>query len=515
MELLDGPGTLARWLTPRLKTATVVAIRTGWLSASGIGQIHDALVHVLERGGEVTIVANVSADVTDPDAAKSLAELVANFPGRATVCLVREDTFQHGKAYYVRDQEGRAAAYVGSANLTGHGLGSNHETGVIFDYPEPMTAVVLDSIAAWRQHPAAKLVTPDAVHVSTRPLVELLPAALDEIEAAGSRGGATTGVPTGFADLDALTNGLHPGQLIVIAGRPGLGKSVLALGIARAAAIGAGLTTAIFSLEMGHTEITARLLSAEARVQLYSMRSGQMSEDDWIRLAQRMSELVDVPLFVEDWPKMPVSRIRAICRNLKQHHDLRLVIVDYLQLMASPGRAQNRETAVAEISRSLKLLAKELGVPIVAVSQLNRGPEQRTDKRPLLADLRESGALEQDSDVVILIHREDFYEPESPRAGEADLIVAKHRNGPTATVTVAFQGHYARFVDMAPAPPEPPKSATTAAEPETAAGPSTVACPSCGAPPGEPCMYANGGARAPSDPHQKRRAAAARAQRPS
>lgn len=515
MELLDGPGTLARWLLPRLKTAAVVAIRTGWLSASGIGQIHDELVRVLERGGDVTIVANVSADVTDPDAARSLAELVASFPGRAKVCLVRDEVFQHGKAYYVHDQEGRAAAYVGSANLTGPGLGSNHETGVIFGDGEPMTAVVLDSIAAWRQHPAAGLVTPDAVHVSTRPLRELLPAALDELEANGTRGDALTGVPTGCADIDALTNGLHPGQLIVIAGRPGLGKSVLALGIARAAAIGAGLTTAIFSLEMSHTEITERLLSAEAHVPLYSMRSGHMNEDDWTRLAKRMSEVVDAPLFIEDWPKMPVSRIRAISRNLKQQHDLRLVIVDYLQLMASPGRAQNRETAVAEISRSLKLLAKELGVPVVAVSQLNRGPEQRSDKRPLLADLRESGALEQDSDVVILIHREDFYEPESPRAGEADLIVAKHRNGPTATVTVAFQGHYARFVDMAWAPSQPPESTTAAAEPEAAAGPSTVACPSCGAPPGEPCKYANGGARPAWDSHQKRRAAAARVERTS
>jgi DnaB-like helicase C terminal domain/PLD-like domain len=508
MELLDGPGTLAAWLMPRLKDAAEVAISTGWLSASGIAKVQRALTGVLDRGGQVTIVANMSGELTDVDAARSLAELAAEFPGQATVCLVREDVFQHGKAVYVRDRDGRAAAYVGSANLTGPGLDTNHETGVAFGDGEPIVPEVRDSIMAWRRHPAAEPVTPDIVRVSTRPLAELLPGALDEIEAAGTRGGQLTGVPTGIADLDALTNGLHPGQLVVLAGRPGLGKSVLALGIARTAAIGAGLTTAIFSLEMSHNEITTRLLSAEARVPLYSIRNGMMDEAQWTRLAQRMTEVADAPLFVEDWPKMPVSRIRAICRSLRQQHDLRLVIIDYLQLMASPARAQNRELAVAEISRSLKLLAKELGVPVVAVSQLNRGPEQRVDKRPLLADLRESGALEQDSDLVILIHREDAYDPESPRAGEADLIVAKHRNGPTATVTVAFQGHYARFVDMASYPPssspEPePEAATVAAAAGT--DPRILACPTCGAAPGDPCTYANGCARPAWDTHRKRR----------
>jgi replicative DNA helicase len=226
-------------------------------------------------------------------------------------------------------------------------------------------------------------------------------------------------------------------------------NSTLALDLARAASVKAGLTAVIFSLEMSRNEITMRLLSAEARVALHSMRTGQMSEDDWTRLARRMSEVVDAPLFIDDSPNMSMMEIRAKCRRLKQRHDLRLVIIDYLQLMSSPKRVENRQQEVSDMSRSLKLLAKELNVPVVAVAQLNRGPEQRTDKRPLLADLRESGSIEQDSDVVILLHREDAYERESPRAGEADLIVAKHRNGPTATVTVAFQGHYSRFADMA------------------------------------------------------------------
>jgi len=226
-------------------------------------------------------------------------------------------------------------------------------------------------------------------------------------------------------------------------------NSTLALDLARAASIKHGLTSVIFSLEMSRNEITMRLLSAEARVGLHAMRTGQMNEEDWNRLARRMSEVAHAPMFIDDSPNMSMMEIRAKCRRLKQQHDLRLVIIDYLQLMTSPKRVENRQQEVSELSRSLKLLAKELNVPVVAVAQLNRGPEQRTDKRPMLSDLRESGSIEQDSDVVILLHREDHYEPESPRAGEADFIVAKHRNGPTTTVTVAFQGHYSRFVDMA------------------------------------------------------------------
>ena len=227
-------------------------------------------------------------------------------------------------------------------------------------------------------------------------------------------------------------------------------NSALALDFARSATIRHNLPTVVFSLEMGRNEITMRLLSAEARVPMHVMRTGQMSDDDWGRLAKRMSEVADAPLFIDDSPNMSLMEIRAKCRRLKQRHDLKLVIIDYLQLMSTPGKVESRQQEVSAMSRSLKLLAKELEVPVVALSQLNRGPEQRQDKKPMLSDLRESGSIEQDADVVILLHREDAYERESPRAGEADLIVAKHRNGPTATVTVAFQGHYSRFVDMAP-----------------------------------------------------------------
>ena len=227
-------------------------------------------------------------------------------------------------------------------------------------------------------------------------------------------------------------------------------NSTLGLDLARAASLKNGMTSVIFSLEMSRNEITMRLLSAEARVPLHTMRSGLMSDDDWTRMARRMSEVAEAPMFIDDSPNMSMMEIRAKCRRLKQRHDLKLIIIDYLQLMSSGKRVESRQVEVSEFSRSLKLLAKELEVPVVAVSQLNRGPEQRTDKKPMVSDLRESGSIEQDADVVILLHREDAYEKESPRAGEADLIVAKHRNGPTATVTVAFQGHYSRFVDMAP-----------------------------------------------------------------
>ena len=228
-------------------------------------------------------------------------------------------------------------------------------------------------------------------------------------------------------------------------------NSTLGLDIARAASVKNGLPSAIFSLEMSKTEITMRLLSAEARVPLHHMRSGTMTDDDWNRLARRMGEVAEAPLYIDDSPNLTMMEIRAKARRLRQRNDLRLIVIDYLQLMSGNKKAESRQQEVSELSRSLKLLAKELEIPVIAMSQLNRGAEQRTDKKPQIADLRESGSIEQDADMVILLHREDAYEKESPRAGEADFIVAKHRNGPTATITVAFQGHYSRFVDMNPA----------------------------------------------------------------
>ncbi|MFE0592139.1 replicative DNA helicase [Micromonospora echinospora] len=226
-------------------------------------------------------------------------------------------------------------------------------------------------------------------------------------------------------------------------------NSTASMDFARNAAIRANQAAAIFSLEMSKVEIVMRLLSAEARVPLHVLRSGQLSDDDWTKLARCMGEISEAPLFVDDTPSMNLMEIRSKARRLKQRHDLKMIVVDYLQLMTSPKRTESRQQEVADLSRGLKLLAKEVECPVIAVSQLNRGPEQRTDKRPQLSDLRESGSIEQDADVVILLHRDDYYDKESPRAGEADFIVAKHRNGPTDTVTVAAQLHLSRFVDMA------------------------------------------------------------------
>ncbi|MFI5500202.1 replicative DNA helicase [Nocardia asteroides] len=427
------------------------------------------------------------------------------------------------------------------------------------------------------------------------PLEELLQPTMDEIDSIASRGGISLGVPTGFTELDELTNGLHPGQMIIVAARPGVGKalaldtplptprgwttmgeirvgdeligpdgrpttvvattevmtdrpcyevefsdgtviiadeehqwttlaptlaphpavrttgeiahslrtprdhfahavprtarsearqivdvrkidplpvrcvevdnadhmylagrslvpthnSTLGMDFMRSCSIKHGLASVIFSLEMSRTEIVMRLLSAEAKIKLGDMRSGRMSDDDWTKLARRMSEISEAPLFVDDSPNLTMMEIRAKARRLKQRHDLKLVVVDYLQLMTSGKKVESRQQEVSDFSRNLKLLAKELEVPVIAISQLNRGPEQRTDKRPMVSDLRESGSLEQDADMVILLHRPDAFERDDPRGGEADLIVGKHRNGPTATITVAHQLHLSRFVDMA------------------------------------------------------------------
>jgi len=281
-----------------------------------------------------------------------------------------------------------------------------------------------------------------------KPLSALIEPTWNELEAIASRGGRLAGVPTGFAELDELTNGLHPGQMIIVAARPAIGKSTLALDFARSAAIKNNLTTAVFSLEMSASEIMTRLLSAEAGLKLHHLRTGKLTDDDWERLSKVTSRIENAPLYIDDSPNLTMMEIRAKARRMKQRYDLKLVIIDYLQLMSSGRKVESRQVEVSEFSRQIKLLAKELGIPVIAISQLNRASEQRTDKRPLLSDLRESGSLEQDADMVILLHREDAYNKDD-RPGEADLIVAKHRNGETRTVTTAFQGHYSRFVDLA------------------------------------------------------------------
>ena len=280
------------------------------------------------------------------------------------------------------------------------------------------------------------------------PLSDSLEAAIHEIEGAQKRGGELTGVPTGFTDLDAYTHGLHPGQLVIVAARPAVGKSTFALDLARNASIKHNQAAIFFSLEMGRAEIAMRLMSAESSIYLQSMRKGTVTDADWTRLAAVRGRINDAPLYIDDSPNMSLVEIRAKCRRLAQQVDLKLVVIDYIQLMSSGKKVESRQQEVSEFSRALKLLAKELGLPVVALSQLNRQAEQAKDKKPELSHLRESGSLEQDADVVVLLHREGIYEKDHPRAGEADLILAKQRNGPTGTVVVAFHGQYSRFVNM-------------------------------------------------------------------
>ena len=272
--------------------------------------------------------------------------------------------------------------------------------------------------------------------------------AIRDIELAQNRGGGLTGIPTGFTNLDTYTHGLHSGQLVIVAARPSVGKSTFALDIARNAAIRNNQATIFFSLEMGRSEIAMRMLSAESGIYLQSMRKGTLTEGDWAKLAAVRGKINDAPLYIDDSPNMSLVEIRAKCRRLAQQVQLKMVVIDYIQLMSSGKKVESRQQEVSEFSRALKLLSKELNVPVVALSQLNRQPEQTKDKRPELSHLRESGSLEQDADVVVLLHREGLFEKDHPRAGEADLILAKQRNGPTGTVTVAFQGQYSRFVNM-------------------------------------------------------------------
>lgn len=277
----------------------------------------------------------------------------------------------------------------------------------------------------------------NALHKQNRPSIASRARTISGIRAVDS-------VPVRCVEVDAADH-------LYLAGRSMIPthNSTLGLDFARSASVKHGLGSVVFSLEMGRTEIVMRMLSAEARIRLGDMRGGRMTDDDWTRLARRMSEISEAPLFVDDSPNLTMMEIRAKARRLKQRSDVQLIVVDYMQLMTSGKRVESRQQEVSEFSRNLKLLAKELEVPVVAISQLNRGPEQRNDKKPQLSDLRESGSLEQDADMVILIHRPDAFEQDDPRMGEADLMLAKHRAGPTSTVTVAHQLHYSRFVDMA------------------------------------------------------------------
>ena len=285
------------------------------------------------------------------------------------------------------------------------------------------------------------------------PLGAMLQTALEKIEELGARGGDITGVPTGFRDLDKMLAGLHPANLIVVAGRPSMGKSALALNIAENVADHGG-AVALFTLEMSREEVVQRLLSSMASVDSHRLRTGQLGPELWQKVVRETSKLYQMPFYVDDSPDLTVTAIRAKCRRMTRKHGLALVVVDYLQLMHASGRSDNRQQEIADISRSLKNLARELHVPIIAVSQLNRQLEQRENKRPRLGDLRESGAIEQDADIVMFIYRDEYYNPDNTDSrGVAEVSIAKHRAGATGNVMMTFAAEFTRFRNYTSADP--------------------------------------------------------------
>ena len=277
------------------------------------------------------------------------------------------------------------------------------------------------------------------------PIKTLLTKAVDRIDTLFRSESAITGVSTGFKDLDDMTSGLQPGDLVIVAGRPSMGKTSLAMNIAENTAVGSKLPVAIFSMEMPGEQLAMRMMASLGRINAHKVRTGKLEDDDWPRLTHAIGMLAEAPMFIDDTPALTPLELRTRARRLKREHGLGLIVVDYLQLMQAPESSENRATEISGITRSLKGLAKELGVPVVALSQLNRSLEQRPNKRPVMSDLRESGAIEQDADVIFFIYRDEVYNEDSQDKGTAEIIIGKQRNGPTGKVKLTFLGEYTRF----------------------------------------------------------------------
>jgi replicative DNA helicase len=281
-------------------------------------------------------------------------------------------------------------------------------------------------------------------------LKDILPEAVDRIDTLHQSEGDITGISTGYNEFDKLTAGLQPGDLIIVAGRPSMGKTTLAVNIAENAAIGSKVPTSIFSIEMPSQQLAFRMISSLGRVDQTHLRTGNFPDEDWSRINTAVQLMSEAPIYIDDTPSLSPVEIRARARRLQREHGLGLIVIDYLQLMQVPGNKENRATEISEISRGLKALAKELSCPVIALSQLNRSVEQRTDKRPVMSDLRESGAIEQDADLILFIYREEVYNQDTPRKGIADIAIAKQRNGPIGDFPLTFVGRYTKFENWVP-----------------------------------------------------------------
>ncbi|MDH5823163.1 replicative DNA helicase [Luteimonas sp. RD2P54] len=282
------------------------------------------------------------------------------------------------------------------------------------------------------------------------PVNKAMAEAFDVLQTRYANGGGITGLPTGYEEFDQMTAGLQPTDLLILAARPAMGKTTFALNIAEYGAMKTKKAVAVFSMEMSASQLALRLISSVGRINATRLRTGQLEDEDWSRVTSAIRLIKDTRIFIDDTPALSPEVLRAKSRRLKREHDLGLIVIDYLQLMAVPGNSENRATEISEISRSLKGLAKELNVPVIALSQLNRSLESRTDKRPVMADLRESGAIEQDADVIVFIYRDEYYNKEnSPDKGLAEIIIGKQRNGPTGSFKLKFFGEYTRFDNLA------------------------------------------------------------------
>ncbi|MGD2166686.1 MAG: replicative DNA helicase [Gammaproteobacteria bacterium] len=279
-------------------------------------------------------------------------------------------------------------------------------------------------------------------------LKQILPGTIDRLDVLSHSEGDITGISTGFAEMDRLTAGLQRGDLIIVAGRPSMGKTTLAINIAENAAIAHKIPTAVFSMEMSAEQLSFRMIGSIGRVNQQKLRTGRLTDEDWTRIDSAVSMMSNVPIYIDDSAGLSPTEVRARARRLKREHGLGMIVVDYLQLMQTAGHSENRATEISEISRSLKALAKELDVPVIALSQLNRSVEQRNDKKPVMSDLRESGAIEQDADLIVFIYREEVYQPDTARKGIADIIIGKQRNGPVGEFHLTFLGEFTKFENL-------------------------------------------------------------------
>jgi replicative DNA helicase len=396
-------------------------------------RIFDKMVRLAERGDAIDLVTLKdelvrSGEIDDVGGPAYIAALVDGVPRSTNV------------GHYARiiKEKSTLRNLIYSANkILANAYQGEEDADVILDQAEHAIFAIAD----------------DRVRDGFVSLKDLAHSSLDTIEKLHARKELITGVPTGFTDLDAMTSGLQAADLVIVAARPSMGKTSLVLNIAQHVGTRTDLTVGIFSLEMSKEQLFLRLLTGEARIDAHRLRGGFLGERDWGRLSQAIGTLSEAKIFIDDTPSIGVLEMRAKCRRLAAEHGLNLVIVDYIQLMQGRGRFENRTLELAAISRSLKGLAKELNVPVVVLSQLSRAPESRSDHRPQLSDLRESGALEQDADVVMFIYREDQYAdksaPPAEAQGTAELIVGKQRNGPTGVVRLAFIREYTRFENLA------------------------------------------------------------------